>query len=37
VVSNPERLIALAGQIEQADAEVQRLIERWSDLEAKRQ
>jgi ABC transport system ATP-binding/permease protein len=37
VVSNPERLIALAGQIEQADAEVHRLIERWSELEAKRQ
>jgi ATP-binding cassette subfamily F protein uup len=37
VVSNPERLVALAGQIEQADAEVHRLLERWSELEAKRQ
>jgi ATP-binding cassette subfamily F protein uup len=37
VVSNPERLVALAEQIEQADAEVQRLFERWSELEAKRQ
>jgi ATP-binding cassette subfamily F protein uup len=37
VVSNPQRLIALAGQIEQADAEVRRLFDRWSELEAKRQ
>jgi ATP-binding cassette subfamily F protein uup len=37
VVSNPERLIALAAEIEQADAEVHRLFERWSELEAKRQ
>jgi len=37
VVSNPERLISLAGEIERADAEVNRLIERWSELEAKRQ
>ena len=37
VVSNPERLIAITGQIEQADAQVHRLFERWSELEAKRQ
>jgi ABC transport system ATP-binding/permease protein len=37
VVSNPERLISLAAEIEQADAEVNRLIERWSELEEKRQ
>jgi ATP-binding cassette subfamily F protein uup len=37
VVSNPERLISLAAEIEQADAEVNRLIERWSELEGKRQ
>jgi ABC transport system ATP-binding/permease protein len=36
VVSNPERLLALAKQIEEADAEVHRLFERWSELEAKR-
>jgi ABC transport system ATP-binding/permease protein len=37
VVSNPERLIALAAEIEEAEAEVHRLFERWSELEAKRQ
>lgn len=35
VVSNPERLVALSEQIEQASAEVNRLFERWSVLEAK--
>ncbi|HUP03208.1 MAG TPA: ABC-F family ATP-binding cassette domain-containing protein [Bryobacteraceae bacterium] len=37
VVSNPERLIALAKEIEEADGEVNRLIERWSELEGKRE
>lgn len=37
VVSNPDRLVALAAQIDQAEAEVNRLTERWFDLESKRQ
>ena len=37
VVSNPERLVALAAEIEQAEAEAHRLFERWCELEAKRQ
>jgi len=37
VVSNPERLVALAADIEQAEAEAHRLLERWCELEAKRQ
>ena len=36
VVSNPERLIVLAGEIEQAEGEVERLFERWSELEGKK-
>ena len=35
VVSNPQRLVALAALIEQSEAEVHRLFERWSELEAK--
>ena len=37
VVSNPDRLLVLAREIEQAEAEVHRLFERWSELEAKQQ
>jgi len=37
VVSNPERLVALAAEIEEAEAEAHRLFERWCELEAKRQ
>jgi ATP-binding cassette subfamily F protein uup len=35
VVSNPERLVALAARLEEAEAEVHRLFERWTELEAK--
>ena len=37
VVSNPDRLLVLAREIEQAEAEVHRLFGRWSELEAKQQ
>jgi ATP-binding cassette subfamily F protein uup len=35
VVSSPERLVTLAARLEEAEAEVHRLFERWTELEAK--
>jgi ATP-binding cassette subfamily F protein uup len=36
IVSNPTRLTETAGEIEKAQAEVDRLYERWAELDAKR-
>jgi ATP-binding cassette subfamily F protein uup len=35
VVSNPGRLVELAARLEEAEAELHRLFERWTELEAK--